>query len=673
MKKELNVVGLDCANCALTLEKYLQTVKGVNSCVLNFSTSKIYLDIEEDDYKVVLKNIYKLAKQVNPDVKLSEETGEQGKTNYLELILYLIGLTVGIVVLFVPMNIYLYYSLLIISGLCMGYKTYLKAILQLRHLKINENTLVTLSIIGAIAVCESMEGLMVIALYTLGKILEAKAVNYSRKSISKLIDNQPEYATIIDGENERQVTPEEVKIGDIIIVKAGEKIALDGIIIEGNANVDKKHLTGESLPIQVEPNIEIEAGSIVLDSTLKIKVLREYKDSTVYKILNLVTDATNKKSKTESFISKFASFYTLGVIIASVFTCIITMLILKDWSVAIYRGLIFLVVSCPCAFAISVPLSYFSGIGKCSSLGVLVKGSNYLDTCANLKHIVFDKTGTLTTGKFTLKNIEILDENYTEKQVLEIVVAGEQNSLHPVAVAICEYYGKKSKLKIEKFKEISGYGIEYCVENSKYKVGRTKTDTANTVVELVKNNKIIAKMYLQDEIKDNVKNVIKDLKVLGISTTMLTGDNGVIAKSVAEEIGVDKFKAGLYPKDKFEILEDIKKSGSTAFVGDGLNDAPALAISDVGISMGLMGSDATIEASDVVIADDKISKITSLINVSKYTKKIVLQNIIFAGVTKLIFLVLGAVGITGMFFAVLADVGVTLLAILNSLRVLKIK
>ena len=310
MKKELNVVGLDCANCALTLEKYLQTVKGVNSCVLNFSTSKIYLDIEEDDHKVVLKNIYKLAKQVNPDVKLSEEKGEQGKTNYLELILYLIGLTVGIVVLFVPMNIYLYYSLLIISGLCMGYKTYLKAILQLRHLKINENTLVTLSIIGAIAVCESMEGLMVIALYTLGKILEAKAVNYSRKSISKLIDNQPEYATIIDGENERQVTPEEVKIGDIIIVKAGEKIALDGIIIEGNANVDKKHLTGESLPIQVEPNIEIEAGSIVLDSTLKIKVLREYKDSTVYKILNLVTDATNKKSKTESFISKFSERFS---------------------------------------------------------------------------------------------------------------------------------------------------------------------------------------------------------------------------------------------------------------------------------------------------------------------------------------------------------------------------
>ena len=675
MKKEFNVVGLDCAHCALTLEKYIETVSGVKSCMVNFATSKVFVEIDEDDSKETIKNIYNIAKQTFPNVKLSEEqkVSKDEKSKKLDLILYAIGVVIGLLVLFVPMSILLFYSLLIISGLLMGYKTYFKAVIQLRNLKLNENTLVTLSIIGAIAVGESAEGLMVIALYTLGKMLESKAVNYSRKSISSLISSQPEYAIKVEDGEEKRVSPDEVRVGDIIIVKAGEKIALDGVVVDGKANVDKKHLTGESMPVAIKKGIEVESGSIVLDSVIKLKVLKEYKDSTVSKILELVSNATNKKSKTESFISKFASWYTLGVLICSVIVFGITMLVLKDWNVAIYRGLIFLVVSCPCAFAISVPLSYFSGIGRCSKEGILVKGSIYLDECSGVKNIVFDKTGTLTTGSFMVEKIELYDSEITEDELLKIIVAGEQNSLHPTAIALCEYYGKKSELKIKNYKEIVGFGIEFVYLKDKYKVGRANTEIDTTCVDIVKNNKIIAKIVLKDEIKKNVISAVKDLKNNDIKTIMLTGDNGLVAKTVADSIGIDEFKAELYPEDKFKIIEQLKDENKTMFVGDGINDAPALTLSSVGVSMGIMGSDATIEASDVVIADDNISKIPELINISKFTKNIVRQNIIFACITKLTFLTLGAIGITGMLFAVFADVGVTLIAILNSLRVLRHK
>jgi len=679
MKIELNVVGLDCANCALTLEKYLQTIENVNDCIINFATSKVYMDLNEIDYKATLKKVYKLAKQVNPDVRLSIEKNDTKTFNYIELVLFVVGFILGATLIVcsqifkVDINIYLYYILLLSSALLMGYKTYYKAIIQLRHLKINENTLVTISIFGAIALGETMEGLMVIALYTIGKMLEAKAVNYSRKSIAKLISNQPEYAVILIGDEEKKVKPSDVKVDDIIIAKPGEKVALDGVILEGGASVDKKHLTGESLPVFVEKNSIVEAGSIVLDSVIKLKVIKEYKDSTVSKILNMINDANNKKSKTETFVSKFASVYTLCVIVVALIVSGITMLVLKDWSVAIYRGLIFLVVSCPCAFAISVPLSYFSGIGKCSSLGILVKGSNCLDVCANLKQVVFDKTGTLTTGSFQIKNIEIIDSKIKEQELMQIVVAGEQNSLHPIAIAICDYWGKKSKIKIAKFKEVAGKGIEFCVDKDKYSIMRSGGDNANTIVEVAKNSQVIGKIYLEDKIKENSQKAIEDIKSMGVKTSMLTGDNEAVASYVASQIGIDEYRAELYPDDKFKIIEEMRKDSKIAFVGDGINDAPALTLADVGISMGTLGSDATIEASDVVVADDNISKIATLINMSKFTKKIVWQNIAFAGVIKLAFLALGAIGITGMFFAVLADVGVTILTIFNSLRILNKK
>ena len=674
MNKELNVVGLDCANCALTLEKYVAKIEGVISCNINFSTSKMFLEIADEKYKSILKEIYKTAKIVNPDVKITENKQNDTNIKVYDILLYIIGILLGIIVIFGKLNYIAYYILLIISALFLGYRTYYKAFLQIIHLKLNENLLITISVIGACVIGESTEGIMVIALYTLGKMLEARAVNYSRKSISALINTQPEYATILCSGKEKKVKPESVHIGDILIVKPGEKVALDGVIIEGNANIDKKHLTGESVPVSVKIDDDIASGSIVLDSNLMIKVTNEYKDSTVSKILNLVSNASNKKSKTESFIAKFSSYYTICVIALSIMVWGITWLVLKDLNTAIYRGLIFLVVSCPCAFAISVPLSYFSGIGRCSKQGILIKGSNYLDACANLNKILFDKTGTITTGDFQVVKIDTIGK-ITKSHLLQIVVAGEQNSLHPIAKAICNYYNKKVNIKISNFKEISGKGISFSIKSNQYMVGRSLNAKGYTQVDVTKNDKLIGIIYLSDKIKDNANQAIKDINDLKIDTMILSGDNNIITKKVCKAVGIKEYKSELLPEDKFKIVEceKNKENKTIAFVGDGLNDAPALQLSDVGISMGIKGSQATIESSDVVIADDNLNQIPKLIKISKFTKKIVIQNIIFAGLTKFIFLLLGSLGITGMVFFFFSDVGVTLLAILNSLRVLTYK
>ena len=676
MKKEYNITGLDCGHCALTLEKYLQKVDGVISASINFSTSKLYLEIEDDKVLSTIKNINKTIKQVNPDVKISQghDHSFDSTVSQLDIILYCVGLVLGLIILFVkPIPTWLYFTMLITSLLLMGYKTYFKAIFQSIHLKLDENTLVTISIIGACALNESMEGLMVIALYTLGKMLESRAVNYSRKSISALINTQPEYAIILKDEREEKVKPEQVEVGDIIVVKPGEKIPVDGVIIDGNCNIDKRHLTGESIPVNVSVDDSVPSGSIVLDGVLKIKATSKYTDSTVSKILNLVSNATNKKSKTETFISRFSSYYTLGVIILSFVVWGITWAVLGNINTAIYRGLIFLVVSCPCAFAISVPLSYFSGIGRCSKQGILIKGSNYLDTCASIDEILLDKTGTLTTGEFEVVKVETT-QGTKESELFEIVVAGEQNSLHPIAKAICGFYGKNSKCVAKNYREVAGKGIEFEIKRNKYFVGRSLNSKGYTQVDVLKSDKLIGSIYLQDKIKSSSYVMVENLKKLNVSSMMLTGDNMSIAKKVCQDIGIDSYHAELMPQDKFNILEKEKSKGKTvAFVGDGINDAPALTLSDVGISMGIMGSQATIESSDVVIADDNLKRIPDLIKISKRTKKIVLENIIFAGVTKLTFLILGALGITGMLLAVFADVGVTLLAILNSLRVLTYK
>lgn len=670
MKKEYNIIGLDCGHCALTLEKYLQKVDGVKSCNINFSTSKLFLEIDDNNSKEIIRNIFKTAKQVNPSVKIAENKEDDSGIGLIDIILYSIGIILGLVVIFAKLPTYLYWTMLVLSALLMGYKTYYKAILQLKQLKLNENTLVTLSVIGAIAVGEEMEALMVIALYTIGKMLESKAVRYSRKSISSLISSQPEFAMRLEGDKEVKVKPEVVNIGDKIIVRAGEKVAIDGVILSGNATVDKRHLTGESIPVNVGIGDVIESGSIVLDSTLTIEVTCEYKDSTVTKILNLVGNASSKKSKTETVISKFSSWYTMGVLILAIITFGITWLVLGDVSTAVYRGLIFLVVSCPCAFAISVPLGYFSGIGRCSKSGILIKGSNYIDAVANLDYMLFDKTGTITTGEFAVQDVTPLD-GVDKDEFLKVVVSGEHHSLHPIAKAICNYYPLENYLEVKNFKEVSGKGIEFKISKDKYEIGRNNDSSGQTSVDVKKNGEHFGTITLVDEIKTEAKSLVSSLEALGVKSMMLTGDKDSVATRVASSIGIGEHKAELMPEDKYKVLEQLKKEGhKVGFVGDGINDAPALTLSDAGISMGIMGSDATIESSDVVIADDNISKISSLVKISRFTKKIVWENIIFSAVTKLTFLVLGAFGVTGMLLAVFADVGVTLLAILNSLRVL---
>ncbi|MBQ7352140.1 MAG: cadmium-translocating P-type ATPase [Clostridia bacterium] len=673
MNKEYNIVGLDCGHCALTLEKYLEKIDGVKSCNVNFSTSKVFLEIDDVNSKLITKKIFQTTKEVNPSVKLTDVSENVKNANIIDIILYVIGLMLGVLVVFVPMVRWLYWSLLIVSALLMGYKTYYKALIQLKTFKINENTLITLSLIGAVAIGESMEGLMVIALYTLGKLLEAKAVRYSRQSISMLINNQPEFAMIIKGDREQKVKPEVVNIGDRIVVRPGEKVALDGVVVEGSASVDKKHLTGESNAKIIQVGDVIESGSIVLDSTIVVEVTCEYKDSTVSKILNLVTNASNKKSKTETIISKFSSWYTLGVILSSILVWGISWIVLKDISTAVYRGLIFLVVSCPCAFAISVPLTYFSGIGRCSKQGILIKGSNFIDACAKLQKIYFDKTGTITTGKFVVSKVDVVDKKLSKQKFLDIVVAGEKNSLHPIGKAICEYHKKPKEVKIDNFLEIAGKGISFEIKGKQYFIGKVESAIGKTVVGLYQNEKLLGKIVLQDEIKKEAKMTIEKLSGMEVSSAILSGDAKNCVKSVAKKVGIAEYRAELMPQDKFEHIDNESKNSVIAFVGDGLNDAPALTLSSVGISMGIMGSPATIEASDVVIADDNLNQIIHLIKISRKTRKIAWGNIIFAGITKLTFLLLGALGITGMLFAVFADVGVTLIAILNSLRVLKYK
>ncbi len=671
MKKEYNVTGLDCANCAISLQKGLGKVKGVNFCSVDFASSKVSLDVDDERSKEVLQNIAKISKQINPTAKLTEIGDIVNKVNYIDIITYVIGSILALVVAFATINVAAYYIMLFVSIALLGYKTILRTVIQLKHLKINENTLITISIFGAVAVGHPTEGLMVIALYTLGKMLESRALNYSRKSISGLINNQPEFAILYNDKIEKKVSPQSVMIDDVIIVKPGQKIAVDGIVVEGGASIDKRHLTGESIPVSVGVGDYIESGSIVLDSTLVIRATSIYSDSTVSRIMNLVSNASANKSKTETFISKFASFYTLGVMVMSVVVFVITWLILKDTSTAIYRGLIFLVISCPCAFAISVPLGYFSGIGRCSKSAILVKGSNYLDNCSNLDMVVFDKTGTLTTGDFVVSEITF-SKNVDKDTITRLVYSAETNSLHPIAKAICKHFGEQEILPITKFREIAGKGIEFEYNMDKYFVGRGETRKGKTAVIVTCNEREVCKIYLQDLIKSESRMGIESLNKLKIKTMMLTGDNQSVAQTVASSVGVDDFRARLLPEDKYEILQQLKKDNKrVAFVGDGLNDAPALVLSDVGISMGIMGSPATIESSDVVIADDKVTKVAELIRISKRTKKIVLQNIVFSAAVKLTFLLLGALGLTGMLVAVFADVGVTLVAILNSLRILQ--
>lgn len=672
MKYKFNIKNLDCANCAREVEKSLNEDKKINKAVVNFNTSTITVETDVDDAFSYVKETVAM---IEPDAILSEEKieSDNNKDVYRLLIGAVIGI-LGIVIKMSPINM----ILIVVAYIILIYKTLLTALKQLKNRKINENFLVSISAIGAYLLGKHHEGLMVIFLYELGKMLEAKAVSRSRNSVSELMNIKEEFSNLKVNNKIKKVPTSEVSIGNIIVVKEGERVPLDGIVIKGNSLVDTSFLTGESIPVSVKQGSVLLSGSINKGDILEIKVTSLYKDSTVSKILELVENATERKAKAETIVSKYSSKYTLAVIIIALLVSFVLPLVSSlSLSKCIYKGLTILVISCPCAIAISVPLSYFSGIGRASKEGILVKGSNYLDSIKDISDIAFDKTGTITTGEFCISKINIYDKKYNEDKIMEIFTSGEALSNHPIAKSILKKQeGKVDFSCVKNFKEVSGSGISFTYRKDSVKIGSAKfckSKDVNNNIYLSINDKVVASLVIEDDIKNCTIDTISKLKELGINVYMFTGDSKDKAISIASKVGIDNVNYEMLPEDKYNSLEHIikNKRGVVAFVGDGINDAPVVKLADLGISMGLNGSDSAIEASDIVIMNDDISKILNAIKISKKTSRIIKENLIFALGIKISVLILAILGLTSMFAAVFADVGVTILCILNTLRILK--
>ncbi|QUY65611.1 cadmium-translocating P-type ATPase [Helcococcus kunzii] len=588
-------------------------------------------------------------------------------------------------------NEWLQIALFIISYIIVGGDVVKRAVKNIFKGQVfDENFLMSIATIGAFFIGEYPEGIAVMLFYQVGELFQSYAVGKSRKSIASLMDIRPDYANVKKGDELVKVDPDEVQIGDIIVIKAGEKIPLDGKVIEGSSMIDTSALTGESVPREVEVGSDILSGCININGVITAEVTKEFGESTVSKILDLVENASSKKSNSEQFITKFARYYTPVVVIIAVFLAIIPPLVIdgatfSDW---IYRALAFLVVSCPCALVVSIPLSFFGGIGGASKKGVLVKGSNYLEALAETEIVVFDKTGTLTKGVFNVQ--EIHPEGVSKEELLELTAHAESYSNHPISLSLKRAYSKEIENgRISDVEEISGHGVIATVDGKKVMAGNIKLmkkmdipyfkgELIGTVVHVAVNNKYIGYIVISDEVKEDSAQAIKELKAANIKqTVMLTGDNKSIGSKVAKELGLDKVYAELLPADKVEKLEELfsqkSKKGKLAFVGDGINDAPVLARADIGIAMGGLGSDAAIEAADVVIMTDEPSKIATAMKVSKKTLKIAHQNIVFAIGLKIIVLILSAFGIATMWTAIFADVGVTIIAVLNAFRALNVK
>ena len=588
-------------------------------------------------------------------------------------------------------NEWLQIALFIISYIIVGGDVVKRAVKNIFKGQVfDENFLMSIATIGAFFIGEYPEGVAVMLFYQVGELFQSYAVGKSRKSIASLMDIRPDYANVKKGDELVKVDPDEVQIGDIIVIKAGEKIPLDGKVIEGSSMIDTSALTGESVPREVEVGSDILSGCININGVITAEVTKEFGESTVSKILDLVENASSKKSNSEQFITKFARYYTPVVVIIAVFLAIIPPLVIdgatfSDW---IYRALAFLVVSCPCALVISIPLSFFGGIGGASKKGVLVKGSNYLEALAETEIVVFDKTGTLTKGVFNVQ--EIHPEGVSKEELLELTAHAESYSNHPISLSLKRAYSKEiDNGRISDVEEISGHGVIATVDGKKVMAGNIKLmkkmdipyfkgELIGTVVHVAVNNKYIGYIVISDEVKEDSAQAIKELKAANIKqTVMLTGDNKSIGSKVAKELGLDKVYAELLPADKVEKLEELfsqkSKKGKLAFVGDGINDAPVLARADIGIAMGGLGSDAAIEAADVVIMTDEPSKIATAMKISKKTLKISHQNIVFAIGLKIIVLILSAFGIATMWAAIFADVGVTIIAVLNAFRALNVK
>ena len=678
---------LDCAACANEIQEKLAKNPGLHNVNVNFA--KLKLTYETDTVSV--EEVRKAAKEQEPDVemisaeKMKEIENKNESKMGAQIARLLIGILIAGIGLYAKLPDVVSTIFIILGYVILLYRTAKNAFKMLFvSKKINENFLITVSCVGAYLVGEHMEGLMVIILYEIGKILEEKSISKSRKSIKDLMDIKPEYANLKTENDIKQVSPEEVKIGDIILVKEGEKVPLDGIVTKGTADLNTASLTGESKLTQVSENKNVLSGSIVVDGMIEVKVTEEYKNSTVSRILDLVENATDKKAKTETFVNKASSIYTPIVIglaaVVAIFLPLFTEIPYTGNNGSIYRALIFLVISCPCSIAISVPLSYFSGIGKSSKEGILIKGSDYIDAIKDIKEIVFDKTGTLTKGEFEITKIDTF-ENYSEQEVLKYAAMGEKYSNHPIAKSIMKA-NKEEIAEVQDFKEIAGKGLSYQYNGETVLVGNSVLVDVNdaneegaTKIYVKINDKLAGIIYLGDTVKDGVVETIKELKALGIKTNMFTGDNKQIAEKTGKEIGIENIKSEMLPQDKYNAFEEIinkkDEKSKVAFVGDGINDSPVLARADVGISMGGVGSESAIEASDVVIMTDNVSKILDAIKISKKTCGIIRQNLVFAITVKVLILFFSTIGLSGMWQAVFADVGVTILTIFNTLRILK--
>ena len=674
MKYRFKLNGLDCPNCASKIEGKLNNDKNIRNASVNFSKLTVSL---ETDLKSDVKNyVSDIVKSIEPDVivlDIKEEIKNNNfKYNIFRLLLGIVLLILGMIFKGNVSSI-----LIILSYIILLSRTFVTAIKLLFKKTLDENFLVTISCIGAYFTNNIHEGAMVIILYEIGKVLEQIAVNRSRRSISDLMDIKADEANLkVDGEI-KVVNPESVNIGDIIVVKSGEKIPLDGVIVKGSSKLNTSALTGESKLKSVDVGDTVLSGEVNMGDIFEMKVSCLYENSTVSRILELVENATDRKAKTETFVSKAAKVYTPVILILAILTAFILPLFGLSMSDAIYRALVFLVVSCPCAIAISVPLSYFSGIGSCSKNGILVKGSDYLDLLSDINQIIFDKTGTLTKGSFKDYTLTVLDSSKDKDDIIKYYLMGEKLSNHPIAKSILSIFNLSVSTKnVKDFKEISGKGISYKYNQDTIKIGSSSyigIKDNDQAIYLSINDKVCSKLMLIDGLKEDAKEVIEKLNKRGIVTKMFTGDNNAVALDISKKLGIEKTYYELLPEDKYKLLENEIGNGVVAFVGDGINDAPSLALSDIGISMGGIGSASAIEASDVVIMTDELSKIISAIDISKFTKKVIKQNLLFAIIVKILVLVLSNLGIASMWQAVFADTGVTLLTILNSTRILKRK
>ncbi len=743
MEIRLILNGLDCANCANKIETKVNKINGVKEATVNFSTTLLIAEIKEESLKdEIINEIKSIVKKLEPDVKVEEklnntviknttseckgsccstsfENGEvkkctektkinknethnhthsnglsENNAGVIEYIKENIMLIIGTLIYLVALayngnNNSVSIILFIASYLVIGGEVILTALKNITNGEIfDENFLMSIATIGAFFIGEYPEAVAVMLFYQIGEVFQGYAVNKSRKSISSLMNIRADYANVLRSNNEVKVSPEDVSLNEVILIKPGERVPLDGVVLSGESFLDTSALTGESVPREIKAGDEILSGEINNSGVLKVRVTKEYGESTVARILELVENASNKKAPTEKFITKFSKIYTPIVVLVAVLVAIIPPIFIKGavFSEWLYKALSLLVVSCPCALVVSIPLGFFSGIGAASKKGVLVKGGNYLEALKESEIIVFDKTGTLTKGVFKVTSINA--KNISKDELLEITALGEANSNHPIAVSIAEAYGKKiNKNEIESYKEVAGHGVEAIIRGKNVLLGNSKlmiknnifydkVNTIGTIVHIAINSEYKGNIIISDEIKENVKEAIVELKNAGIKkTVMLTGDSKEVAEKVANDIGIDEVYSELLPSDKVNKLEEVlnKKvgNGKVLFVGDGINDAPVLARADIGIAMGGVGSDAAIEAADVVLMKDKIESISDAIRISRKTNKILWQNIIFSLFIKVAVMILVVAGLTNMWAAVFADVGVTLLAVLNSMRIIR--